>query len=492
MSSLSFQPKDITLPSGHLIHGRAEQLSDRQVDVLRPSDGLPSGQIPGGGEEAVELAVASAQKALSSSGWATRPPRERGRVLRRWADLLQTHAVELAQLEALNSTRPVTGALASDIPATIEAIRFFGEYADKLGGDIAATRSQSLGFVASEPYGIIGAIAPWNFPLSMMSWKCGPALAAGNAVILKPSELTPFSAVRAAELAIEAGMPAGIFNIVHGFGHEVGAALVRHPKIAKVSFTGSTRTGSAILADIAASGIKPVTLELGGKSPQIVFEQVDDLQHTADCIVRGFTANAGQACVAGTRLIVHERLLVPLLEIIVEMIKPLAPNVTWDAETSYSPIISRKQADRIDALVNESVSGGAELLYGGGLFEGTGGGAFYRPTLIHRVNADTPAVREELFGPVLTVQTFRDEDEGIALAAHPIYGLAAGIHTSNLGQAMRAMRGTAAGTVWINRYNRSGDMIIPTGGFGQSGIGKDLGRQAMEANMRQKSVLMDF
>ncbi len=492
MLSLGFNPTGVILPEGHFIDGRAQWLEGRRIDVLRPSDGVPFGQVPAGGEEAVDLAVASAIQALATSGWAMRPPRERGRVLRRWADLMEVHAVELAQLEAVSSTRPVTGAFNSDIPATIEAIRFFGELADKLGGDVAATRRDSLGFVASEPYGVIGAIAPWNFPLSMMSWKVGPALAAGNAVVLKPSELTPFSTVRAAQLAIEAGLPAGILNIVHGFGHEAGAAIVRHPKIAKVSFTGSTRTGAAIMADIAATGIKPLTLELGGKSPQLVFEHVDDLRHTADCIVRGFTSNAGQACVAGTRLVVHEKLLEPLVETIIEMITPMSPSVTWDAEGTYSPIISKKQAYRIDSLVTQSVERGAEILLGGGMFDGPHEGAFYRPTLLHRVDSDTPAVREELFGPVLTVQTFRDEHEGIALAAHPTYGLAAGVHTSNLSQAMRAMRGIAAGTVWINRYNRSGDMVIPTGGFGQSGIGQDLGRQAVEANLRHKSVLIDF
>jgi aldehyde dehydrogenase (NAD+) len=326
----------------------------------------------------------------------------------------------------------------------------------------------------------------------MCSWKVGPALAAGNAVVLKPSELTPFSAVRLAQLAIEAGMPPGIFNVVQGYGHVAGDALVRHPKVAKVSFTGSTRTGAAIMAAIAQSGVKPVTLELGGKSPQLVFEHVADLDYTADCIVSGFTNNAGQACVAGTRLVAHEGIVEPLLAAVRRRIECFAPAMTWNGNAGFSPIINRKQADRIHDLVCQSVVAGAEIIAGGRLFADTGEGAFYRPTILGNVTEGMAAVREEVFGPVLTVQTFRDEEEGIAMSGHPVYGLAAGVHTNDLGQALRAMRGIAAGTVWINRYNRSGDMIIPTGGFGQSGIGKDLGVQAVEANLRLKSVLIDM
>ena len=489
---LSFDPDALELTSGHFIGGRPD-VTGEAVPVVRPSDCRPLGTVPDADERTVDEAVETAHQAWRTTGWAKGPPRERGRVLRRWADLIDADAKRLAQLEAVSSTRPVGEAVASDVPFTAEAIRFFGELADKLGGDVAATRQDTLGFIASEPYGVVGAIAPWNFPLSMCSWKVGPALAAGNAVVLKPSELTPFSTLRLAQLAIEAGMPPGIFNVVQGYGHTTGAALVRHPKVGKVSFTGSTRTGAQIMGDVARSGVKPVTLELGGKSPQLVFEHVSDIEYTADCIVRGFTSNAGQACVAGTRLIAHERVIEPLLAAVKRQIDGFAPAMTWqEANAGFPPIINRKQADRIHDLVRQSVAEGAEIVVGGAFFEETGEGAFYRPTILRNVTEATPAVREELFGPVLTVQTFREEEEGLALCCHPVYGLAAGVHTSNLGQALRAMRGIAAGTIWINRYNRSGDMIIPTGGFGQSGVGKDLGVQAMEANLRLKSVLIDM
>ena len=490
-SSLDFDPSAVPLPQGHFIDGTYCSTDEAQIAVYRPSDGRLLGYVPDASADTVDHAVSNALQAWRTSGWATQAPRERAKVLTRWAELIDRNAVSLAQLETVSSTRPVVEAYASDVPFTADAIRFFAELADKLGGDFVATRRDSVGFVASEPYGVIGAITPWNFPLSMCSWKCGPALAAGNAVVLKPSELTPFSTLRLAELAIEAGMPPGIFNVVNGRGATVGVAITRHPDISKISFTGSTRTGAAIMSDAALYGTKPVTLELGGKSPQLVFEHVPDLAHTARCIARGFTSNGGQACVAGTRLIAHKRIVEPLLEVVQRQLAQIAPGPLWRSTTSYSPIISRGQAERIESLVDESRASGAELIFGGGYFD-TDGGYFHRPTLLANVTESTPAVREELFGPVLTIQTFDDEDEGIALAGHPKYGLCAGVHTRDIGQALRAMRRIAAGTVWINRYGRSADMIIPTGGFKQSGIGKDLGRQALEASMRHKSVLIDF
>ncbi|WP_027799311.1 aldehyde dehydrogenase family protein [Paraburkholderia dilworthii] len=490
--SLDFDPSTVSLPQGHFIGGAYCSTDEAQISVYRPSDGQLLGYVPDASAVTVDHAVSNALQAWKSSGWATQPPRQRAKVLTRWAELIDRNALELAQLEAVSSTRPVAEAYASDVPFTAEAIRFFAELADKLGGDFAATRRDSVGFVASEPYGVIGAITPWNFPLSMCSWKCGPALAAGNAVVLKPSELTPFSTLRLAELAIEAGMPSGIFNVVNGHGTTTGAALIRHRDISKISFTGSTRTGAAIMSDAALHGTKPVTLELGGKSPQLVFETVPDLAHTAGCIARGFTSNGGQACVAGTRLIVHERIAEPLLDAVRMQLAGIKPGPLWHGTTSYSPIISRGQAERIESLISESRASGAEVIFGGGYFDDTDDGYFHRPTILANVTESTPAVREELFGPVLTVQTFREEDEGIALAGHPTYGLCAGVHTSDIGQALRAMRRIAAGTVWINRYGRSSDMIIPTGGFKQSGIGKDLGRQALEASLRFKSVLIDF
>ncbi|QBY55857.1 aldehyde dehydrogenase family protein [Cupriavidus oxalaticus] len=486
-----FDPQTIPVPAGHFIGGRLVTDAGR-IPVRRPSDNRVHAELPLADAATVDAAVQDAWRALRTSDWARRAPRERARVLRRWADLIEADVRGLAPLEAVCSTRPVRDAGAGDVPFTAEGLRFFAEYADKLGGDVAATRPDHLGMVVAEPYGVVGAITPWNFPLVMVSWKVGAALAAGNAVVLKPSELTPFSAVRLAELAIEAGVPPGMFNVVQGDGQTTGDALTRHPLVAKMTFTGSTRTGASIMAACAVHGPKPVTLELGGKSAQLVFDDAPDLDRLAGIIAGAITGNAGQVCVAGSRLIVQRGVAEALVERIVARFAALRPGATWDDATTLAPIISAGQASRILDIVERSRQTGAELRCGGGLFDGGPGGAYFQPTLISGVAADNAAVQEEIFGPVLTVQTFGDEEEGLELAGHANYGLAAGVHTADIGRALRAMRGISAGTVWINRYGRSADFVIPTGGYHQSGIGKDLGRQAVEANLRFKSVLIDF
>ncbi len=486
-----FDPQSIAVASGHFIGGQLVSDTGR-LTVLRPSDGQAHAELPVADASTVDAAVQDAWRAWRTSDWARRAPRDRARVLRRWADLVEADVQHMAPLEAVCSTRPVRDAAAWDVPFTAEGLRFFAEYADKLGGEVAATRHDHLGMVVAEPYGVVGAITPWNFPLVMVSWKVGAALAAGNAVVLKPSEMTPFSAVRLAQLAIDAGVPPGIFNIVQGDGRTTGDALTRHALIAKMTFTGSTRTGAAIMASCALQGPKPVTLELGGKSPQLVFDDAPDVDRLAEIVAGAITGNAGQVCVAGSRLIVQRGIADALMDRLAQRFAALRPGATWDAQATLSPIISAPQAARILDIVERARVAGAQVRSGGGLFEGGPGGAYFQPTLLEGVSADNPAVQEEIFGPVLTMQTFDTEEEGLVLAAHAHYGLAAGVHTADIGRALRCMRGISAGTVWINRYGRSADFVIPTGGFHQSGIGKDLGRQAVEANLRFKSVLVDF
>ncbi|MFQ1682313.1 aldehyde dehydrogenase family protein [Pantoea dispersa] len=488
---LSFNPEKVSLPAGHYIDGQHKHTQGALFAVKRPSDGKVYASLSEATAVDVDGAVTCAHRALISSGWRNCPPRERGKVLRRWADLIESDLL-LAQLEALGSTRPISDVVQHEIPFTAEAIRFYAECADKYSGDLFPTKESSLGMLIAEPYGVIAAITPWNFPLSMASWKCGPALAAGNAVVLKPSELTPFSTVRMAELAVQAGLPAGILNIVQGSGAVTGSALVTHPLVRKVSFTGSTITGARIMSDAAQHGMKPVTLELGGKSPQLVFEDAGDIDVLAQRIFRGFTANGGQACVAGTRLIVQRGIAQPLLERLVALCQQPRPGVTWQGDSCYAPLIDDRQGKKVASVIAAAKKEGAEVLVGGERFAGTEDGWFWQPTLLCDVAPDNPAVQEEIFGPVLTVQEFDDEDEGLQLASHETYGLCAGVHTQSLSRAMRAMRAIESGTVWINRYGRSGDFIIPTGGFLGSGIGKDLGRQAFQACQRHKSVLIDF
>ncbi|QHC36812.1 aldehyde dehydrogenase [Komagataeibacter xylinus] len=490
-ASLSFDPALADIPQGHFIGGQLLTGGER-IAVHAPSTGGVVGYVPAGDADIVDQAVRRAAHVQATSGWATCPPRERARVMRRWAELVEENLERLARLESFCSTRPIAETTGWDVPFTAEGLRFFAEYADKLGGDVAATQSDLLGMTIAEPYGVIGAIAPWNFPLVMGSWKVAPALVAGNGVVIKPSEMTPFSIVLLAQLGEQAGLPAGLFNVVQGHGAVVGDALSRHPLCGKLTFTGSTRTGIAVMKAAAESGPKPVTLELGGKSPQVVYQDIRCVDTVAARIFRAFSGNAGQVCVTGSRLIVHEKVAGPLVEKIVALAGQVRPGPTWDEKTAYAPIISPGQAERVEGIVSRACAAGGEQVEPMRRLLPDSGGAFLSPTVLTNVTAQNVAVREEIFGPVLTVQTFAEEDEALALAAHPEYGLAAGVHTADLGRAMRAVRQLRAGTVWVNRYGRSADFVIPTGGFGGSGIGKDLGREAVQANLRHKSVLMAF
>lgn len=487
-----FDPDSVGIGDANFINGRRVAGRGAEIAVHRPSDGHLYRQLDTVAPDQLDEAVENAWTAFRTSGWAQADPRGRMRVMRHWADLIEADMAHLAPLEALGSTRTIDEVRGWDVSYTAECIRFFAEFADKIGGEVAATTPDKLGLTITEPYGVVAAIAPWNLPLVMSTWKIAPAIAAGNAVVLKPSEMTPFSVVRLAELAIEAGLPAGIFNIVQGDGRNVGDPLCRHPRVSKVTFTGSTRTGAAIMAACAETGPKPVTLELGGKSPQIVFADASDLDKTAAIVARAITLNAGQVCVAGSRLLVQEKVAGQVIDRIVAAFEAHRPGPTWRTDTTLGPIISEPQFGRIDAIVRRTMAEGAKVLTGGGRAPAPQAGSYYLPTLLDGVTRDNEAVREEIFGPVLTVQSFIDEEEAYALANDSQYGLAAGVHTGDVARALRATRALEAGTVWVNRYGRSNDFILPTGGYKQSGIGKDLGREAYQANLKTKTVLIEF
>lgn len=477
---------DIDLPRGHWIGGR--YIDDAGlVEISRPSDGAGYYSSPVAGAELVDCAVTTAKSALAESGWSRCRPRDRANALQRWADLIEEEARTIGLLEAVGSTRPVSQAVALDVAVTAEQIRFFAEFADKEGGDVVPTDGDHLGMILDEPYGVIGAITPWNVPFSMAGWKLGPALAAGNAVVLKPSEITPFSTLYLAELASRAGIPDGLINIVLGDGATTGTALVSHPDIAKISFTGSTVAGGAILERIGRTSVKPVTLELGGKSPQLVFASAD-LERAADSIAQGILFNAGQTCVAGSRVVVEEKVASRLTGLLRDRMSVFKAGPTWNPDTDFSPIVSERQLARIDGMVDAALGAGASLVLGGHRLEREG--YYYAPTILGDVAPSSEILEEEVFGPVLTIETFRDEEEGLALAGHRKYGLAAGVYTSDLSQALRAVRTLESGTVWVNRYGRSRDHILPTGGYKSSGIGKDLGREAYDSCRRHKSVLI--
>lgn len=484
--TLAFDPDDWPLSAHHFIGG-ARVTDAPAMTLIRPSDGRPACDIPIASAQMVDRAVAAARVAQAGSGWASGPPRARARAMHRWADLIETHAPELARLEAVVSTRPVDELPAGDIAVTAEQIRFFAELADKEGGRAVPTGADSLGLILDAPLGVVAAITPWNFPISMAGWKMGPVLAAGNSVVLKPSELTPLATLRMAELSLEAGLPAGLVSVVLGDGATTGAALVAHPDVAKVSFTGSGGAGAAIMGSVARTGIKPLTLELGGKSPQIVFADAD-LDLAAGCIARSILFNAGQACVAGARVLVARPVACALLERLVTLMSGPRPAPTWGAGASLYPIVSARQLARIEGIVAAARDRGAEVVLGGARVEAEG--FFHAPTILATNDPSNPAIREEIFGPVLTFEVFEDEQEALARADHPTYGLCAGLYTRDLARAIRVTQALEAGTVWVNRYGRSRDHILPTGGWKGSGLGHDLGREAYRACRRLKSVLI--
>lgn len=483
----TFDPDTVALDRSSFIAGSVSPQGTDPIAVYRPSDGRLACEFLEAGQATVDHAVEQAQAALRDSGWATAPPRHRAAVLRRWADLVDAQRGDLARLESLSSSRPITETMTRDLPVVAELLRFYGECADKVAGEVFETAHDVYSLTHHEPYGIVAAISPWNVPLLLATAKFAPALAAGNAVLLKPSELTPFSALRVAALAVEAGLPPGLFSVLIGTGAVTGAALVRHPGIGYVTFTGSTQTGVAVMCDAARYGMKPVSLELGGKSPQLVFGDVPDLDRVADMVAASITRNSGQVCFSGSRLVVQRRIADDLASRVASRLEAVRAGPTWDEATTLPPIISAAQAARIDAIVGRARMSGAQFITGGRVFE-QDGASFFEPTLITGVDPGSEILRDEVFGPVLTMQVFDDEEEGFALAGHPLYGLSAGIHTRDIDKALAGARRLEVGTVWINAYGRGDDLVSPFGGFKQSGFGKDFGVAAFHKYRRTKNV----
>lgn len=490
--SIDFDPDSVAIPTGHFIGGRFVDLPGAEIAVLRPSDHHPLLSITDGGEEAVARAVEAAKRALKESRWAQIAPTERARVLHRFAAAVEGKMDYLAKLEALSSSRIIAATSVRDAARTAGVIRYYAEFVDKLEGTVTATEAGMLGLVKNEPYGVVGAVVPWNFPMITAAWKFAPALAAGNAIVMKTSELTPHSLLALAAIAAEAGLPAGLFNVVNGLGHTTGSAIVRHPEIRKVSFTGSTATGVAIMTQAAQNGMKPVTLELGGKSPQVVFADIADVEATATKVATAFLDNAGQVCTAGSRLVVQRAVADRLIEAVEARCHAVKAGPTWTGSTTFPPIISQKQADRIDALVRTTVAEGAQVRLGGTPLEGRNAGAFYAPTLLEGVTETMTGFKEEFFGPVLTIHRFDEVEEGLAMANHPTYGLAASIHTTDIRRALHAADTIEAGMVWINQHGRGPEFTHPAGGFKASGFGKDMGRAGIEENLRRKAVWINY
>ncbi|HEX5725869.1 MAG TPA: aldehyde dehydrogenase family protein [Longimicrobiaceae bacterium] len=460
--------------------------SGKTFDSHNPTTGDVLAPVAEADAADVDRAVRAAREAFDRGGWATLDARKRGKVLYAIADLMEARADELARLETLDNGKPLREARAFDIEGSIECFRYYAGWADKIDGDVIPIPGPYLNYTRREPIGVCGQIIPWNYPLQMASWKVAPALACGNTVVLKPAEQTPLTALELARICHEAGLPPGVLNVVPGYGETAGAALVRHPDVDKIAFTGSTAVGKIIQRE-AAGTLKRVSLELGGKSPNIVLADAD-----IDAAVRGAASaifyNTGQACTAGSRLLVEEKVRDELVEKLVKRAAGMSPGDPLDPKCRMGPLVSQEQLDRVLGYIEQGKAEGAELVAGGDRAEVDGKrGYFLNPTIFDRVTPEMTIAREEIFGPVLAITTFRDLEEAVELGNRTEYGLAAAVWTRDVAKAHRVAHALRAGTVWINMYHTL-DTGSPFGGYKQSGYGRELGKYALDLYTQVKSV----
>ncbi|HYE51606.1 MAG TPA: aldehyde dehydrogenase [Azospirillaceae bacterium] len=463
----------------------------KTFDCVSPATGQVLTKVAACESEDVDRAVASARKAFESGVWSRMAPRDRKRVLQRFAQLILDHATELALLETLDMGKPIRDSSSIDIPLSARCIAYYAEAIDKVYDQVAPTADNALALVLREPLGVIAAVVPWNFPLMMACWKLGPALATGNSVVLKPAEQSPLTALRVAELAVEAGLPAGVLNVVPGFGETAGQALGRHMDVDMVTFTGSTEVGKYFMKYSGESNLKRVSLECGGKTPHIVMPDAENLDRIAAEAAGGIFFNQGEVCNAGSRLLVHESIKDEFLEKVVAWGQKWQPGDPLDPETRMGAMVDDKQMNRVLGYIEAGKAEGAELKSGGHRMRAESGGYYVAPTVFDRVRNDMRIAKEEIFGPVLSTITFRDADEAFCIANDTIYGLAAAIWTKDITTAMRAARTIKAGSVWVNCFD-AGDITTPFGGFKQSGFGRDKSLHAMEKYTDLKTVWIDL
>jgi phenylacetaldehyde dehydrogenase len=470
-----------------LVGGRwQDAASGKTFSTLDPATGEVLAEVAEGDREDVERAVRAARSAFESGPWPSLTPSERGRLLWKLADLLEAHTEEFAQLETLDNGKPLTVSRVADVPLAVDLLRYMAGWATKIEGStipISMPGAEFLAYTLREPVGVVGQIIPWNFPLLMAAWKLGPALAAGCSVVLKPAEQTPLSALRLGELVCEAGFPDGVVNVVPGYGETAGAALAAHPGVDKVAFTGSTEVGKLIV-QAAAGNLKKVSLELGGKSPNVVLGDAD-LDGAIAGAANAIFFNHGQCCCAGSRLFVEEPLFDRVVEGVAEQARAIQVGPGLDPGTQMGPLVSQEQLERVCGYLDSGREEGARAVVGGARVGDQG--YFVAPTVLVDTKPDMKVIREEIFGPVVAAVPFRSPEEVLLTANDSVYGLAAAVWTRDIGKAHRIARGLRAGTVWINCYNVF-DAAMPFGGYKQSGWGREMGREVLELYTEVKSV----
>jgi aldehyde dehydrogenase (NAD+) len=478
-------------PGRLFIGGRwVEPSSGQFFPSLNPATGETLTQLADGDARDADAAVEAAGRAFESGAWAEMSAAERGKILWKIGDLIDRHSEAIGTLETLDNGKPIFESRYVDLPMAAEVFRYYAGWATKIHGETVPVRGPFLNYTLREPLGVVAAIVPWNFPLLLASWKVAPALATGNTVVLKPSPWTSLSALRLAELAQEAGLPEGVLNVVTGSSPALGQALVRHPRVAKVAFTGSTRTGQEIARE-AAGTLKRVTLELGGKSPNIVLADAD-----LDSAVRGATNGIfygkGEVCAAGSRLFVDEKIHDEFVEKLIDRAKKMQPGDPLDPKTRFGALVSEQQMKNVLHYIEKGKSEGAKLVAGGERVSvGSGKGCFVQPTVFDAVRNDMTIAREEIFGPVLATIEFADVDQAVRQANGNPYGLAAAVWTRDIAQAHRIAKKLQAGTVWINTYNNY-DAASPFGGYKMSGYGRELGMAALGSYTQVKSVWVNL
>jgi phenylacetaldehyde dehydrogenase len=471
-------------PKKLLIDGKwVAAVSGKTFDSIDPATGEVLARVAEGDRADIDLAVKAARRAFESGPWSRMTASQRGRVIWKIGDLIEEHTEEFAELETLDNGKPISISRVADVPLAADLFRYMAGWATKIEGSTIPIAGPYHAYTRREPIGVVGQIIPWNFPLLMAAWKLGPALATGCTVILKPAEQTPLSAIRLAELALEAGLPPGVLNVVTGFGETAGAALAAHPDVDKIAFTGSTEVGRLIV-QAAAGNLKKVTLELGGKSPNIVFDDADLGKATAGA-ANAIFFNHGQCCCAGSRLYVEDKIFDKVVEGVSESAKKIKVGPGMNPDTNMGPLVSEEQFRRVCGYMESGLNEGAKALVGGKKVGSRG--YFVEPTVLVNTKPDMKVVREEIFGPVVTAMPFKSIDEIATDANDTRYGLAAGIWTKDIGKAHALANKLKAGTVWVNCYNVF-DAALPFGGYKESGWGREMGKEALELYTEVKSV----
>ncbi|PPE66016.1 aldehyde dehydrogenase [Caldimonas caldifontis] len=471
-----------------LIQGRRVEAADGETfEKHSPIDGRRLGAVARGRQADVEVAVAAARQAFEEGRWSRQPPAARKRVLQRFAEKILASKDELALLETLDMGKPIRYSTSVDVPAAARCIAWYAEAIDKVYDEIAPTGPQALALITREPMGVIGAIVPWNYPMIMAAWKLGPALATGNSVVLKPSEKSPYTALRLAELALEAGLPPGVFNVVPGYGHEAGEALALHPGVDAIGFTGSTRVGRRMLEYAGRSNLKRVYNELGGKSAFIVFDDFQDLDRAAKTAAASMFFNQGESCNAPSRLLVQDTIADEFVARVQALAPTFQPGDPLDETTEMGALVDEGQLRTVLGFIASGQEEGARLVTGGRQVRADTGGHYVEPTLFDGVRNDMRIAREEIFGPVLSVIRFRDEAQAVALANDSTYGLQASVWSHHIDRAHRVARALRAGTVHVNQYDED-DITVPFGGYKQSGNGRDKSLHAFDKYTELKTT----